>query len=187
MKNNKIKKSFRIDRELNLFIDDFLSNSSYNFSEIVNYALYDFLTNNSKNLSDNFENLNDNISNKNEKDLHIYISKKEYEYLKELSKKHGFNSVSKEAKFLLLNLLNSNSPMFNNIEMSELRNACYELNMVGRNINQILKVLYEQDFNNFKLNYENLITAINVANEKISKVVEPIEKYIEILNLKLKS
>ena len=124
--------------------------------------------------------------NNKEVELRISISKSEYKYLVDLFKKHGFNSATKEAKFLLLNLLNSDSPIFNNIEMEELRKSNYELNMVGRNINQMLKVLYEQDLKNFKVNYENLISAVKVVNDKISTVSDKIEKYIKILNLKLK-
>ncbi len=70
--------------------------------------------------------------------------------------------------------------------MEELRKSNYELNMVGRNINQMLKVLYEQDLKNFKVNYENLISVVKVVNDKISAVSDKIEKYIKILNLKLK-
>ena len=70
--------------------------------------------------------------------------------------------------------------------MEELRKSNYELNMVGRNINQMLKVLYEQDLQNFKVNYENLISVVKVVNDKISAVSDQIEKYIKILNLKLK-
>ena len=58
--------------------------------------------------------------------------------------------------------------------------------MVGRNINQMLKVLYEQDLQNFKVNYKNLISVVKVVNDKISAVSDKIEKYIKILNLKLK-
>ena len=124
--------------------------------------------------------------NNKEVELRISISKSEYKYLVDLSNKHGFNSATKEAKFLLLNLLNSDSPIFNNVEMEELRKSNYELNMVGRNINQMLKVLYEQDLQNFKVNYENLISVVKVVNDKISAVSDKIEKYIKILNLKLK-
>ena len=70
--------------------------------------------------------------------------------------------------------------------MEELRKSNYELNMVGRNINQMLKVLYEQDLQNFKVNYENLISIVKVVNDKISAASDKIEKYIKILNLKLK-
>ena len=50
----------------------------------------------------------------------------------------------------------------------------------------MLKVLYEQDLKNFKVNYENLISVVKVVNDKISAVSDKIEKYIKILNLKLK-
>ncbi|OCS32882.1 hypothetical protein GZ989_011430 (plasmid) [Campylobacter fetus] len=185
-KKTKVK-SFRINDEVETIVNNFLSNSAYTFSDVVNSALYNFILDENNNLSKEFDTMISNINNQDIKDLHIYISSKEYKILKELSIKHGFKSVTKEVKFLLINLLNSDSPIFNNIEMSELRVACAELNRVGRNINQILKLLYEQDFHNFKINYENLMTAINDANDKISKVVEPVEKYIGLLNLKVNS
>ena len=177
MENNKIKKSFRIESNLLNLVEAYLKDSKYNFSDLVNAAIMNFISNKNTLLL---------RENNKEVELRISISKSEYKYLVDLSNKHGFNSATKEAKFLLLNILNSDSPIFNNIEMEELRKSNYELNMVGRNINQMLKVLYEQDLQNFKVNYENLISVVKVVNDKISAVSDNIEKYIKILNFKLK-
>lgn len=184
MENNKIKKSFRIENNLLNLVEAYLKDSKYNFSDLVNAAIMNFIS------TGDIEGSKKNTlllrENNKEVELRISISKSEYNYLVDLSNKHGFNSATKEAKFLLLNLLNSDSPIFNNVEMEELRKSNYELNMVGRNINQMLKVLYEQDLQNFKVNYENLISVVKVVNDKISAVSDKIEKYIKILNLKLK-
>lgn len=185
MENNKIKKSFRIESNLLNLVEKYLKDSKYNFSDLVNAAIMNFISS-----DDNIDRSRKNTlllkENNKEVELRISISKSEYKILVDLSNKHGFNSATKEAKFLLLNLLNCDSPIFNNIEMEELRKSNYELNMVGRNINQMLKVLYEQDLKNFKVNYENLISVVKVVNDKISAVSDKIEKYIKILNLKLK-
>ena len=184
MENNKIKKSFRIESNLLNLVEAYLKDSKYNFSDLINAAIMNFISNGD--IEGSKKNTLLLRENNKEVELRISISKSEYKYLVDLSNKHGFNSATKEAKFLLLNILNSDSPIFNNIEMEELRKSNYELNMVGRNINQMLKVLYEQDLQNFKVNYENLISVVKVVNDKISAVSDKIEKYIKILNLKLK-
>lgn len=45
MENNKIKKSFRIESNLLNLVEAYLKDSKYNFSDLVNAAIMNFISN----------------------------------------------------------------------------------------------------------------------------------------------
>ncbi|HEF3555968.1 TPA: hypothetical protein R9123_000929, partial [Campylobacter upsaliensis] len=102
--------------------------------------------------------------------------------LKEISKKSGFSSVTKQAKFLLLNSI-KNEKLFTNLELDEFIKTRTEINAVGKNIYQLLKIL--RAGNSVKINEDNLKNTIDIINEKIDILSASLGKIIEINNQRI--
>lgn len=177
----KVKKSFRIESEILEEIEKFLTKSNYSFSEFINSALYHFLEKKSflKYSVDEFK-----FGNQKAKNLRVNFSDDEYQILLKLAKKNGFNSVSKEVKFITLNAIYKNQNFFNNIEMKDLKNAIGSINKLGSNLNQIVKILNQKDYRNFSFNYKTFEPHLQSIDENIGYIKELIFYYNTILQTK---
>lgn len=178
---NKIWKSVRIDRENQANIELVLKKYNIAFSTFINLVIYRFFENKyDKNLK---VNLTTNCNNKS-KSIRVELSDKEYDFLLNLAKYNGFNSVKQEIKFLLLNSIASEK-LFNNIEMIELINATNDLNKLGRNINEIVKLLRQKKSYEFNVNFNKLADFFSDINNQILEINKLISGYRKILNLKI--
>lgn len=185
MREKKIYKGVRINKEILDKINQILTTSNFNFSEFVNSALYYFLEN-KKNKKDEISKLEFyNIYDKFEKDIRIKFPKQEYEILEILAKAHGFNSVNKEVKFLLINFTHDEK-LFNNVEMKELKNSITDINKLGRNLNEILKEYKKAryPFGYDKLIKDELLNSEILTNiqTQIQEITQLISDYEKILN-----
>lgn len=181
MKEKRILKSLRIQSEILEQINQALSNSNYTFSEFVNSALFHFLEKKSY-IKYGVDELK--FINQKEKSLRVNLSKDEYEILSKLAKKNGFNSVSKEVKFIILNAIYKNQSFFNNIEMADLKNAVGSVNKLGSNLNQILKNLRQKDYRNLSFNYKNFEPFLQNIDEDIRYIKELMYYYSNFLQIK---
>lgn len=68
--------------------------------------------------------------------IKLKLTENEVNILKEISKKTGFSSITKQAKFLLLNSI-KNEKLFTNIEIDEFIKTRTEINTIGKNISII--------------------------------------------------
>lgn len=82
----------------------------------------------------------------------------------EISKNTGFSSITKQAKFLLLNSI-KNEKLFTNIEIDEFIKTRTEINAIGKNIYQLLKIL--RSGNSVKINENNLNKTMDNIRDKI--------------------
>lgn len=181
MKEKRILKSLRIETEILKQINQALSNSNYTFSEFVNSALLHFLEKKSyiKYGVDEFKFVNQKAKN-----LRVNFSNDEYEILSKLAKKNGFNSVSKEVKFITLNAIYKNQNFFNNTEMKDLKNAVGNINKLGSNLNEILKNLRQKDIRNLSFNYKNFEPFLQNIDENINYIKELMFYYSNFLQTK---
>lgn len=92
--------------------------------------------------------------------------------------------MKQEIKFLLLNSIASEK-LFNNIEMIELINATNDLNKLGRNINEIVKLLRQKKSYEFNVNFNKLADFFSDINNQILEINKLISGYRKILNLKI--
>ncbi len=112
----------------------------------------------------------DILDNTKQHEYRIKINENEMKFLKENSILHGFSSITKEIKFRLLNTIYYNK-FFSNIEMKELRSSLVQLKKIGRNIDEVLKLLHQHDTYDFKINYDILKDTIDEVN-LISKQIQ---------------
>lgn len=104
--------------------------------------------------------------NENEIQIKFRITESEKEFLEEQSLKSGANSLSAEIKYRLLNTIYKNK-FFTNNEMKEFIKSRYEINMIGRNLNQLLKQIYTKD--DYKLDKDEIKNLIYDIDKKINK------------------
>lgn len=103
-----------------------------------------------------------------------------------LSSCNGFGSVKQIIKFILLNYMaDENKKLFNNIEMLELVNTTNDLNKLGRNINEIVKLIRAKKSYEFNINFDKLADVFKEINDKILEINNLITEYKKILNLKV--
>lgn len=178
--SEKIKKTFRVDNEILVKAKELEENGNFTFSEIVNSALFHFLkTADIKNGLDRYN------KSKKWKKIRIELTQVEYDFFANLAKMHGFSSASKEIKFQLINFIYSENKLFNNIEMTDLRNAINDLNKLGRNLRELLARLQQNNSYNFSVNYDKFSVFTKSIDDQVKETTKLINKYISDLKIKV--
>lgn len=173
---NRTHKTAWIDNEILEQIEQYQYSTKevekYSLSDIVNIALFKFFQGKK---TESPQLLNMLKGNGGEyKKIQIYVSQKEFDFLEKLAKHTGINSVNKEVKFLLLNIIYKNENLFNNIEMKELSNATNHLNKLGRNLSEVIALLRGREPISFSMNYDGfkrLLTDINTQIKTINDLI----------------
>lgn len=109
------------------------------------------------------------------KEVRLKITEKEYDFLKNEAQKDGINHVNNEIKYRLLNTIYRNK-YFTNIELSNFINTRTEVNIVGRNLNQLLKLLHTKS--NLNVNEETFKNMIKDLDNKIKNITLELEDII---------
>lgn len=169
-------KSFliKVNQEDKIMLERIKKATNIPFSKILRYLL---------NLYFQDENISDSIVIQkykfysNEKHtISIKLTREEYENLKTLCKENGFSSITKQAKFLLLNSI-KNEKLFTNIEIDEFIKTRTEINAIGKNIYQLLKIL--RSGNSVKINENNLNKTMDNIRDKIDILSDQLGAIIE--------
>ncbi len=108
--------------------------------------------------------------------LTIFITQDEYYFLQEQAIYHGYSSATKELKFLLTNLI-YNKAIFSNINMGEMQNAINDMNKLGRNINELIKILKEKKDAKINLNIDRIGSLLNDIYSKIDVATKLVTEY----------
>lgn len=108
--------------------------------------------------------------------IKLKLTENEVNILKEISKNTGFSSITKQAKFLLLNSI-KNEKLFTNIEIDEFIKTRTEINAIGKNIYQLLKIL--RSGNSVKINENNLNKTMDNIRDKIDILSDQLGAIIE--------
>ncbi len=95
--------------------------------------------------------------------------------MKNEAQKDGINHVNNEIKYRLLNTIYRNK-YFTNIELSNFINTRTEVNIVGRNLNQLLKLLHTKS--NLNVNEETFKNMIKDLDNKIKNITLELEDII---------
>ena len=104
------------------------------------------------------------------------LTQDEYTFLQEQAKYHGFSSATKELKFRLTNSIYSNG-IFSNIEMKDMMIALTDLNKLGRNINELVRILKEKKDAKININIERIGDLLNNIYSKIDTIGSKITNY----------
>ncbi|PSM51304.1 hypothetical protein CBLAS_1046 [Campylobacter blaseri] len=169
MIKNKNRLTIRIKENIDEKISELSKNNNVTKNEIINIILLNFFENKNEDLLDfNFFTL------KNEHEYRIYLFDKEKEFLDKKRAEHGFSFITSEIKFRLLNTI-YNDKFFTNIEMKSLNDAVNDINVLGRNINTILKNAIETNKYNFDINYEKFSSDLKTIKEILYKLNREME------------
>ncbi len=117
-----------------------------------------------------------NISDMTETILKVKITKSEKDFLQEQAIKNGSSSLTSEVKYRLLNTI-YREKYFTNIELSTFIRTKGEVNKVGINLNQLLKLLNKKS--SLNVNEEILKNMISDINIKVSNLSNELENIIE--------
>lgn len=123
--------------------------------------------------------INNTFSNEKETVLKVKITESEKEFLQAQALKSGANSLSAEIKYRLLNTIYKNK-YFTNNEMKDFVKSRYEINMVGLNLNQLLKQIYTKD--DYKLDKDELKKLILDVASKIEEHNKELAKVLTYTN-----
>ncbi|TLD80745.1 hypothetical protein LS70_008685 [Helicobacter sp. MIT 11-5569] len=163
------------------FLNKIKLETKSSINKIINYIIRDYQENKDIYVNNNFKLLDNIHQNKNEnfREIRIRLSDDEFNLLKETASYNGFRSVSKEAKFRLINSLNKNK-FFANAELIAFMKTRTEINSIGKNIYQLLKVLRSNNL--VKINEDNLKNTIDSVRDKIDILSDTLGKIIEVNN-----
>ncbi|EOB1146197.1 hypothetical protein ACIQIM_001362 [Campylobacter upsaliensis] len=174
-----------IDEKNMIYLNAIKNNTKASIKKIINYIIANYKENNGFNNIENNLVINhhsDTFEKKKMKEIRIKISEDEFNLLKEIATQNRFSSVSKEVSFRLINSLNENK-YFTNLELDEFIKTRTEINAVGKNIYQLLKIL--RAGNSVKINEDNLKNTIDTINAKIDILSDSLGKIIEINNQRI--
>lgn len=100
------------------------------------------------------------------------ITESEKKFLQDESLKSGAEKITTEIKFRLLNSINKNK-FFTSNELKEFIKTRYELNMIGRNLNQLVKKLNSKEESIIESeDIKEIVVEINLKLKKFSKLLE---------------
>ncbi|KDA36328.1 hypothetical protein N218_09365, partial [Campylobacter jejuni K5] len=161
------------------------SETNTSINKIINYIIKEYQENsNDIYLKNNFDLISNNKINENKKmkEIRIRLNEDEFDLLKEIALYNGFKNASKEAKLRLINSLNKNK-LFTNFELIEFIKTRTEINTIGKNIYQLLKVVRGRNL--VKINDDNLKNTIDYIRYKIDILSDKLGKVIEINNQRI--
>lgn len=122
----------------------------------------------------NFEASKDDKKKRHQIKASINLSEVELKNLEKLKEAHGFSTLNKELRFLLMPSLNGKD-YYNNEDMKVFREVNVSLNVIANNINQIAKVLNSNKGNIATISQGNLVKSF----EYLEKNLPILHKYIK--------
>ncbi|EAJ1255098.1 hypothetical protein A0Y59_07960 [Campylobacter lari] len=174
-----------IDKRNLDYLNKIKSETNTSINKIINYIIKEYQENsNDIYLKNNFDLISNNKMNENKKmkEIRVRLNEDEFDLLKEIALYNGFKNASKEAKLRLINSLNKNK-LFTNLELIEFIKTRTEINTIGKNIYQLLKVVRGRNL--VKINDDNLKNTIDYIRDKIDILSDKIGKIIEINNQRI--
>ncbi|HEB9431528.1 TPA: hypothetical protein RZK50_000676 [Campylobacter coli] len=170
-------KSFliKVNQEDKIMLERIKKATNIPFSKILRYLLNLYFEDNNKSNSLVIQKYKF-YSNSEKHTISIKITQEEYESLKTLCKENGFKSVTKQAKYLLLNSIHKEK-FFNNNEIQHFVKIRSEMAKDYSNLYQLLKALRSKNL--IKINDEALINIIKNINTNTQIILENFGKIVE--------
>ncbi len=159
-----IKTTFRLSENNLTILKDLSKKTGTTINKILNFIV-------SKQNDTNYLDDYINDSNEDNKVVRIKINSKEYEFLKKQAELDGLNHINSEVKYRLLNTIYRNK-YFTNIELSNFMKTRTEVNAVGRNLNQLLRLLQTK-------------SSLNINDEVFSNMIKDLDDKIKNITLEL--
>lgn len=171
MKNDNINFRTRLTEDNYKILKRFSEKNKVPMNRIINILI--------SSMDTEFEFMQTDILNEIETEIRFKITESEKEFLQAQALKSGANSLSAEIKYRLLNTIYKNK-YFTNNEMKDFVKSRYEINMVGLNLNQLLKQIYTKD--DYKLDKDELKKLILDIASKIEEHNKELAKVLTYTN-----
>lgn len=136
----------------------------------INKILNTIISNMDRNVLELLEYKNENT----DKEVRFRITESERNFLENESKLNGNDSITNEIKFRILNTIYKNK-FFTINEKNEFIKTRYELNSIGRNLNQLVKKIHKKEIG---IDDNELKEVIKSINKKSIELSNELEKYI---------
>ncbi|CDF65964.1 hypothetical protein [Campylobacter fetus] len=146
----KYRQEVKLSNENYEFIKSLKEKEKTTFNEIINSMINLY--------RENPKHTNISRVKKSEKQSHrIYVTltDTEYNFLKIQAIEHGFSSATKEVIFRLTNSM-YDEKIFSNTDMNILLDALNNINKIGRNINELIRILKEKSNAKININIDRL-------------------------------
>lgn len=180
-----MKKLFILSDENAKILKEISIKENKSMSKIINLLIENYCKNNEvkESVSENIKKLNfsEDEKSKNHKTIKIKIAEKEYDILKKFALKESLNSVNRYIKYIIsLKIYSDNT--FSNSELKEIDRVRSEFNMLGNNLNQILKILHSRTSLNKEqhLSIQNLNELLEDINSKQNILYSKINSFMQI-------
>ncbi|EHU5895517.1 hypothetical protein KZF07_001023 [Campylobacter jejuni] len=168
----------KVSKDDKIILEYIKSETNASYSKIISILLKKFNSCDAdeKNKINNEISKNKFYTSDENKIIKLKLTENEVNILKEISKNTGFSSITKQAKFLLLNSI-KNEKLFTNIEIDKFIKTRTEINAIVKNIYQLLKIL--RSGNSVKINENNLNKTMDNIRDKIDILSDQLGAIIE--------
>lgn len=179
-----VKKLFVLSEENAKRLKEISTKENKSMSKIINLLIENYSKSDEveKSISKGIDKLNfaEDEKGENYKTIKVKIAQKEYDILKRFALKESLNNVARYVKYLIsLKIYADNS--LPNSEVKELDKARNELNLVGKNLNQVLKILHSRSSTNEEQNtsFKNLNELLEDINSKQNILYSKINAFMQ--------
>lgn len=165
------KLTLRLSKDNHKILSDLKEETGLSINKIVNLLI------SKQNDISYMKNLkNHKLGEDEKKEVRLKITENEYEFLKNEAQKDGINHVNNEVKYRLLNTIYRNK-YFTNIELSTFIKTKGEINTIGRNLNQLLKLLHTKS--NLTVNDEVFKNMVSDIDNNVKNISNDLRDIIE--------
>lgn len=171
--SKKSEYHIRLENENNNFISSLKHETNSSINIIINTIISNYMRQHTH--TNSIASIYNKNNTKEVKEIRLKLSIDEYEFLKRSADMNGHNSVTKEAKFRLLNTLH-NEKFYTAKETQLFIKLRTEINILGRNINQLLR--YIQSKNILRIDTQNISKTMNTIYKKIDDLAKELEEII---------
>lgn len=177
MKDNRF--SFRLDKSNEEFLNSLKEKHNISKNEMINIIINEY-----KNKFKKVDFLKKQKDYKYNKVVRIKLTDEEVSFFEKSMNEHNFSSLTKELRYRIVNSIYKDK-LFSNLDMKELTNANNDINKIGRNLNQLVRVIKEKSDKKLIINedglkklLENIFNGIKNINLIVSKSKQDLDNRI---------
>lgn len=145
--------------------------NNISIGKIINFIIEKYMQESKPSKKNKNKDFDQNLN----KSIQIKLTQSEYNRLKNLQKLHLHSSISQEARYHIVNSIES-TKFLSNIELNSLALCRAEIHKIGVNFNQFMRVIHTRE----NMNIPNtLSTDITKLLEKVSELKQQINKLVD--------
>ncbi|NDJ28052.1 hypothetical protein DMB95_09315 [Campylobacter sp. MIT 12-8780] len=174
---------FNINEENLAFITNISKKTKTPKSKVVNKIISIFINNDKENTPNKVLHYKQELYQAKTKQVKIFFTQNEYDFIKESAKKNGYSFLTQEVRYRIFNSI-YNDKFSNSIELRQFILTKTSLNQMGRNINELNKILKQRsavkvNIKNLEDTLQNIIYKIDQLTQNINTLVDKSEDKIK--------